>query len=349
MLRTRDVRGASCHAPSRCVATNPANNLERARHPTRAMTPTGTTQTAVGTFAHTRTRSRARWGKVLTILFFLVPPLVVYTYLVIFPVLQAVYYSFYKWNGLGPMTDFVGLDNYIKLLNDSVFRSSFTHNWTIALLSVLIQLPLALGLALLIGRHLRGRGFFRVILFLPYVLSEVITGVIWTFIYRVDGGLLNTGIQSLIPWFPSVSWLGNPNTVLYAIFLTLTWKYFGLYLILFIAGLQDIPSELEEAARIDGASSGQVNRYIVLPLLGGTIRLTIYLAIVGSLQVFDLVWIMTTGGPVNASDTMATYLYKFGFQRFQLGYGSSVAVVIFLVAFGFSMLYQRYVLRRELT
>lgn len=313
------------------------------------MTPTESTRTAISSFAHTQTRTRAQWGKALTILFFLVPPLVVYTYLVIFPVVQAGYYSFYKWNGLGPMTDFVGLDNYVKLLNDSVFRNSFAHNWTIAILSVLLQLPVALGLALLIGRHLRGRAVFRVILFLPYVLSEVITGIIWTFIYRADGGLLNLGIQSVLPWFPPVSWLGNPNTVLFAIFVTLTWKYFGLYLILFIAGLQDIPAELEEAARIDGASGWQVNRYIIVPLLGGTIRLTIYLAVVGSLQVFDLVWIMTTGGPVNASDTMATYLYKFGFQRFQLGYGSSVAVVIFLVAFGFSILYQRYVLRRELT
>lgn len=308
-----------------------------------------TTRTTVTPLAHTSSRARAQRGKILTILVFLLPPLLVYTYLVIFPVIQAVYYSFYKWNGLGPLTDFIGLENYAKLLTDRVFISSFGHNWTIAILSVFLQLPIALGLALLIGRHLRGRGIFRVILFLPYVLSEVITGVIWTFIYRVDGGLLNLAFQSVIPGFPSVSWLGNPNTVLYAIFLTLTWKYFGLYLILFIAGLQDIPTELEEAARIDGASSAQVNRYIVLPLLGGTTRLTIYLAIVGSLQVFDLVWIMTTGGPVNASDTMATYLYKFGFQRFQLGYGSAVAVVIFLVAFTFSTLYQRYVLRRELT
>ena len=215
---------------------------------------------------------------------------------------------------------------------------SFGHNLFIAFFSVLLQLPLALGIALLIGRGLRGRAFFRVVLFLPYVLSEVVTAVIWTFIYRVDGGLLNTTIQIFLPFFKSVSWLGNPDTVMYAVFLTLTWKYFGLYLILFIAGLQDIPVELEEAARIDGASSGQVNRYIVLPLLGSTTRLTVYLAIVGSLQVFDLVWVMTGGGPVNSSDTMATYLYKFGFQRFQLGYGSSVAVIIFIVAFGFSTL-----------
>jgi raffinose/stachyose/melibiose transport system permease protein len=312
------------------------------------MQPLGTTRTAIGSVARSRARTRARWNKGLTIFFFLAPPFVLYVYLVIIPVVQAAYYSLYKWNGLGPLTDFVGLDNYVQLVNEPVFRSAFTHNWLIAFLSVLLQLPLALALALLLGRDLRGRGFFRVVLFLPYVLSEVITGVIWTFLYRVNGGLVNTILEAIIPGFEPVSWLGNPDTVMYAIFVTLTWKYFGIYLILFIAGLQNIPAELEEAACIDGATSLQVIRHVILPLLGSTIRLTIYLSIVGSLQVFDLVWVMTGGGPVNASETMATYLYRFGFQRFQLGYGSSVAVVLFIVAFGFSLLYQRYVMRREL-
>jgi raffinose/stachyose/melibiose transport system permease protein len=292
-------------------------------------------------------RPRIRWSKILTILLFLLPPAAIYVYLVIFPVVQGLYFSTYKWNGLGAPTNFVGLDNYATLLRDPVFLGSFTHNLMIAALSVLVQLPLALGIALLVGRGLWGRSIFRVILFLPYVLSEVVTGVIWVFIYRVDGGLFNTALEAVIPFFKPISWLGEPSTVMYAIFITLTWKYFGLHLILYIAGLQDIPSELEDAARIDGAGSFDVLRYIVLPLLGRTTRLTVYLAIVGSLQVFDLVWIMTNGGPVNASQTMATYLYSFGFRRFQLGYGSSVAVIIFLSAFTFSMLYQRFVLRED--
>lgn len=312
------------------------------------MQPISTTQTATLADTHVRTRRRIDWNKTFTIVLFLIPPLILYIYLVIVPVVQAVYYSFYKWNGLGPLTDFVGLDNYIRLLNEPVFRKAFTHNLFIAFSSVFLQLPFALGLALLLGRHLPGRTFFRVVLFLPYVLSEVVTGVIWSFIYRVEGGLLNTVIQFFVPGFKPISWLGDPNVVMWAIFIALSWKYFGIYLILFLAGLQNIPLELEEAARIDGASSRQVTRHVVLPLLGPTTRLTIFLAIVGSIQVFDLVWIMTTGGPVNASETMAVYLYKFGFQRFQLGYGSSVAVIIFLVAFTFSLLYQRYVMRRDL-
>lgn len=292
-------------------------------------------------------RPRIRWGKIFTILLFLLPPAAIYVYLVIFPVVQGLYFSTFKWNGLGGLTNFVGLDNYAALLRDQVFLGALTHNLLIAGLSVLVQLPLALGIALLVGRGLRGRSIFRVILFLPYVLSEVVTGVIWVFIYRVDGGLFNLALQTLLPFYKAISWLGEPNAVMYAIFITLTWKYFGLYLILYIAGLQDIPSELEDAARIDGAGSFNLIRFIVLPLLGRTTRLTVYLAIVGSLQVFDLVWIMTNGGPVNASQTMATYLYSFGFRRFQLGYGSSVAVIIFLLAFSFSLFYQRFVLRED--
>jgi len=142
--------------------------------------------------------------------------------------------------------------------------------------------------------------------------------------------------------------LGSTNTVLYAVFGVITWKFFGYHMILYVAGLQNIPPELEEAAQIDGCNRFQTLRYITIPLLGSTIRLSTFLSILGSLQIFDLIWVMTTGGPVGASDTMATYLYKFGFQRFQLGYGSAIAVIMFLICFGFSLVYQRAVMQRDL-
>ncbi|NTU84758.1 MAG: sugar ABC transporter permease, partial [Chloroflexales bacterium] len=192
-----------------------------------------------------------------------------------------------------------------------------------------------------------GRALFRTIFFLPFVLSEVITGVIWNFIYRPQGGLINTLFQGVAPGLAQTALLADPNTVLYALFVVITWKFFGYHMILYIAGLQNIPVEIEEAAQIDGCSRLQALRYITIPLLGSTIRLTIYLSVLGSLQFFDLIWVMTNGGPVNASDTMATYLYKYGFQRFQLGYGSAVAVIMFLICFGFSLVYQRFVMRRD--
>lgn len=293
-------------------------------------------------------RGQGQFGRLATILGFLLPTALIYVGLVLLPVVQAVYYSFFRWNGLGPLQNFIGLANYTRIFNDRVFVAALSHNLQLVALSLLLQLPLALGLALLVRRITRGRALFRTVFFMPFVLSEVVTGVIWNFIYRPDGGLVDLVIQWFVPGLAATAWMANPNTVLYALFGVVTWKYFGYHMILYIAGLQNIPTELEEAAQIDGCGPLQALRYITIPLLGSTIRLTIYLSVLGSLQIFDLVWVMTTGGPVNASDTMATYLYKFGFQRFQLGYGSAIAVILFLICFVFSVVYQRFAMRRDL-
>ena len=292
-------------------------------------------------------RPRIHWGQVATIVGFLLPAAAIYIWLVLLPVVQAIYYSFYRWNGLGPLQSFIGLANYTKAFTDRVFIGALANNLQIVVLSLVVQLPIALGLALLVRHNLRGRAVFRMVFFLPFVLSQVVTGVIWNFIYRPDGGLINSVIQSIIPGFKETALLANPSTVLYALFVVITWKFFGFHMILYTAGLQNIPAELEEAAQIDGCNRLQSLRYITIPLLGSTIRLTIYLSVLGSLQFFDLIWVMTTGGPVNASQTMATYLYKFGFLSFQLGYGSAIAVIIFVICFGFSIIYQRAVMRRD--
>jgi raffinose/stachyose/melibiose transport system permease protein len=292
-------------------------------------------------------RPRISWGQVATIAGFLLPATIIYVGLVLLPVAQAVYFSFFRWNGLGPLEQFNGLANYVRILSDRAFLSSLSHNLQLVVLSLAFQLPLSLALALLIREITRGRAAFRTIFFLPFVLSEVVTGVIWNFIYRPQGGLINALIQMVAPGSEPSALLADPNTVLYALFIVITWKYFGYHMILYIAGLQNIPAEIEEAAAIDGCSRLQTLRYITLPLLGSTVRLTIYLSVLGSLQFFDLIWVMTTGGPVGASDTMATYLYKYGFQRFQLGYGSAVAVILFLICFSFSLIYQRFAMRRD--
>jgi raffinose/stachyose/melibiose transport system permease protein len=289
---------------------------------------------------------RRDWQKLAVIVAFLLPPGLIYFLLVLLPVIQAVHFSFYRWSGLGPMQDFIGLDNYVRVLRDTVFRRALGNNLLIVVLSVLVQLPLALGLALLIRRNLPGRAIFRVIFFLPYVLSEVITGVLWSFVYNPQYGLLNK-VLGVFPGFTPQGWLGDPKMVIYALFVVISWKYFGLHLILYMAGLQNVPTELEESAIIDGANGAQVIRHVTIPLLAPTIRLSLFLSVLGSLQIFDLVWVMTTGGPVNASETMATYLYRYGFQRFSIGYGSAVAVVLFAICFVFSLVYQRYVMRRD--
>jgi raffinose/stachyose/melibiose transport system permease protein len=292
-----------------------------------------------------RRRRHVDLGRAVTAILFLLPAVALFTIFVVYPVTQAAYFSLWKWNGLGPLTDFIGLQNYANILADQRFATALRNNLFIMVLSLLLQLPFSLGLALMVGRRLRGRTIFRLIFFLPYVLSEVITGLIWSFVY-LPTGLLNNLIQLFFPAFEGIVWLGY-DWVMPALFVVITWKYFGFHLMLYVAGLQEIPIEIEEAALIDGASQAQAIRYVTLPMLGSTIRLSVYLSVLGALQFFDLIWVMTLGGPAGASETMATYMVKFGFQRFQLGYGSAVAVILFVLCLIFSLLYQRFVMRRD--
>jgi raffinose/stachyose/melibiose transport system permease protein len=283
----------------------------------------------------------------LLIVIFLLPGTIIYTLFLIWPLIQAGYYSLFNWNGLGPPTNFIGVENFANILKDSVFHASMGHTMIIVTLSLTFQLPLALILAVMIGRKLAGRAFFRIIFFLPYVFSEIVTAVIWLFVYTRDGGLLNTVLTTLIPSFPPQSWLGNRDIALLSIFVVITWKYFGLHMILYMAALQHVSREIEEAARIDGASERQVLQHITFPAMGPTIRLTIYLSVVGSLNQFVIIWFLTTGGPANATHILATYMYRFGPLAFKYGYGAAVAVVIFVTAFIFSVLYQRFVMRQD--
>lgn len=277
---------------------------------------------------------------------FLLPGAIIYILFLIFPIIQAAYYSLFKWNGLGPATDFRGLENYAMVLNHNVFRLALQHSLVIVLLSLLIQLPSALLLAIAVGRKLKGSSIFRTIFFLPYVFSEIITAIIWTYVYHKNG-LVNIVLSALIPNYQPATLLADTQTVLFAVFAVITWKYFGLQMILYMAGLQQVNQEVEDAARIDGANEWGVLRYVTIPMMGPTIRLTVFLSVVGSLNQFALTWVLTNGGPVNASELVATYMYKFGIVRFNLGYGSTVAVILFFISLIFSIGYQRTLLRAD--
>lgn len=290
------------------------------------------------------TRSAARrWGEIAL---FLGPALVLYATFVIVPMVLAGWYSLFNWNGLGPLDEFVGFDNYVRAAGDPVFRAAVWHNALIVVLSLVVQLPLALGLALLLNRRLRGRAVLRMVLFAPYVLAEVVTAVAWQLILQPSGPL-NTLLEGVGLEGLAQLWLADRDLVIYSLFIVITWKYLGFGIVLFLAGLQGVPGELLEAATVDGASAWQRTRHIVLPLLGPTIRIWIFLSVIGALQLFDLVWIMTKGGPSNASVTMATFLIDRGFERSQIGYGSAAAVLLFVISFAFALLYQRFVLRRD--
>jgi raffinose/stachyose/melibiose transport system permease protein len=296
----------------------------------------------VSEHAHAAHSSRYLQDKLIIVLF-LLPSISIFLVFVIYPIFQSIYYSLFNWKGFGPAVDFIALDNYRRILTDRVFMIALKNNLIIVGLSLFLQLPLSLGLAVLVGRNLPGRAFFRTIFFMPYVFSEVIAAIMWLSLFNPDPerGFINA-LLILLPGGQAHPWLADTNTVLMCIFIVLTWKYFGFHMLLYLTGLQNIPAELEEAAVIDGANRWQLLTHITIPLLSGTIRTSVYMSVLGSLQQFILVWIMTHGGPVNASEVMSTYMYRFGFVRFYLGYGSAVAIVMFLICLVFSLVYQRF-------
>jgi raffinose/stachyose/melibiose transport system permease protein len=293
-------------------------------------------------------RSRVQGlGSWASVVWFLVPALILFCVFVLAPIVVALYTSMFKWGGIGPMDDFVGLDNFTKLFADPVFQGDMWRGLYLIILAITIQLPFALATAVLLNQKLRGRAIYRMIFFAPYILSEVVTAVLFTMIFLPGDGMADhlvgfLGIDGL-----EGKWFSDPSTVMPTLFIVMTWKYFGFHMMLYLAGLQGIPGEVLEAASIDGANAWQRFRYVTFPLLGPTIRISVFLSIIGAIQLFDLVWVMTSGGPNHSSETMAISMFQFGFKRYQMGYASAISVVMFMISLVFSLFYQRYVLRRD--
>jgi raffinose/stachyose/melibiose transport system permease protein len=302
-----------------------------------------------GTARPLRRRRRRSVGALLTIAIFLLPALVLFLGLVILPMVVGLYISFFKWNGYvtAPM-EFIGLDNFTRLLQDELFIGDLRRGLILVVLSLVIQLPVALGLALLLNQQIRFRSVYRLIFFAPYVLSEVIAAVLFTLVFSPEIGLVNKTLTSIGLDFLAKEWLADTNLVLYTLFFVVSWKYFGFHMILYLAGRQNIPKELTEAAMTDGANSWQVFRRVTLPLLGPTIRISVFLSVIGAIQLFDMVFVLTGGGPVNASETMAVTMYQYGFHRTEVGYASAISVAMFLISLVFALFYQRFVLRRDI-
>lgn len=292
-------------------------------------------------------RRRRTFKDLLMIWGFAAPALVVYIGFVIVPVGLAAVFSFYNWNGLGPLDRFIGFENYTRAFSDPIFIGALQNNLLIVALSLAVQGPLAIGIALLLNRRLRGRTLFRALIFVPYVLSEVVAGLAFRLLLPPNGPF--DGVLTSFGWVGQKPlWLADPDIAFWTVFAVLSWKYLGLAIILMLAGLQGIPDELFEAAALDGASWWQTQWRITIPLLGPTIRIWALLSIIGSLQLFDMVWILTGGGPLGSTHTMATYMVEYGNSRNQVGYGSSVAVILFMVSLVIVLIYQRFVLRRDM-
>lgn len=272
-------------------------------------------------------RSRNLWAGI-----FLGLPLAFYLGIVIIPLLSSFRFSLTNWNGFDPNYDFVGLANFAKIRTDPLFKGATIN--TIIWMAAAVIVPTVAGLTLALG--LNGRGIvgnvYKSIFYLPICLSLVVIGQVWIWIYHPDWGLLNVvlGRMGLESW--QRAWLADPGWALYAVILAWAWQQTSLAMIIFLAGLTSVPRELTEAAEIDGATYWQSLRKVVIPLLTTSTVVVISLSIINSLKSFDIVYVMTRGGPFHSSDTLAMFMYSESFQKYYMGYGSAIAVVLFTMS-----------------
>lgn len=290
-------------------------------------------------------RASYRSGSLTTLLLFLPPALVLFTLFVILPVGEASYFSFFNWNGYGHPNKWIDFENYLRVFGDPIFLKSLGNNGLVILVSAFIQVPLALWVALLIADRSRSSIVFRAIFFVPYILADVVAGLIWRYLYDGDYGIVGT----IYRWFghdaPQV--LAETGWATAALLLVVVWKYFGFHMALFIAGRQNVPYDVIESARIDGASRWNITRFIVLPLMRPVVILSLFFSLLGSLQLFDLIIALTGGGPLNSSHSAVSYLYTFGIRRMRVGFGSAVGVILFIICVLVMLFYKRIFMRES--
>lgn len=264
---------------------------------------------------------------------FLLPAFAVYVVFLIYPIVQSGVLSFSSWAGPGRPRTPVGLGNYAELLQDPIFWLALRNTGVLLLVSNFLQLPIGLGLAMIVTTARRGRRFWRGVYFLPTLMSTVAVAILWRFIYSPDYGILNgflrwVGLDSL-----AQGWLGQTNTALWAVIAANVWQWAPFYMIIYIAAILGIDRDVYEAAALDGATGLQQFRFVTLPLLVPVFVTTSILSLAGAIKAFDLVYIMTEGGPSNSTQLLATYMFREGFRNYRLGYASAVAMVMFAITF----------------
>jgi raffinose/stachyose/melibiose transport system permease protein len=285
--------------------------------------------------------------KTITIASFLLPALILYGVFMLYPIIDAVRLSLFKWNGAAPTMEFVGVQNYIELAKDNIFLGALAHNfiWVFASL-ILVVIP-TLILAVMISSVKKGRTFFRVGFYLPSVLALPVIAVLWGKIYDPMIGPINVFLEKVGLGALAHNWLGDASTVLAALIIAGTWAFFGIYLILYLAGLQSIDYSLYEAADIDGA--GPIRKFwsITIPSLKNTMNVVISMAIINAMKGFGLIWIMTKGGPFYKSELVSTYVYKSAFSMQQVGYASAASVVLGIIVITITVLFNYISERNE--
>nr|WP_275983923.1 sugar ABC transporter permease [Paenibacillus hamazuiensis] len=259
---------------------------------------------------------------------FVLPSLLLIAALIYMPIVLTGFYGLMKWDGVGKMT-YIGLANYKELLRDSLFWNSVKHSFLLAVFSAL-SLLVYLLVALILSAQIRGAGLLRKLYLIPMLLSSVAIAQLWLKIFHPTSGILNRMLVSLgVEHTPE--WLSDPSIVLYAIFIPILWQYAGFYILIYYAALKNVPASLIESARIDGAGPWRIAFAIRIPLIAEIFKVTIVLAVVGSLKYFDLIYVMTGGGPNGASEVMASYMYRKAFSGYDFGYASAIGFFLLLI------------------
>ena len=279
----------------------------------------------------------------LAITVFMLPAVILFAGIIIIPIIMSFIYSLQDWNGITE-PKFIGFDNYIELFTSKSagFPKTTLNALLLAVLSVFIQLPLSLALALMISKGIKGERFFMTVFFIPVLMSTVVIGQLWLKIYNPNYGVLNVlldkiGLHSLA----KTAWLAEPKTVLLAAFLPNLWQYVGYHMLLMYAGIKSVSPDVIEAAKIDGANDWQINTRIIIPLLKPVIKICVIFAVTGSLKTFDLIYVLTRGGPDHASEVPSTLMVNMTFDESRYGYGSAIAVMIIFLCFFFAILIKK--------
>jgi len=273
-------------------------------------------------------------------LLFLSPTLIIFTTFILFPVIFSFYLSFHKWNMFSSVRSFVGLDNYVRLFKDGEFWLVLKNTFIYTLGTVPLNMAFALAVAYFLNKKVFGKKFLRTAFFAPVIISPVAAAVIWRWLYDPNFGFLNY----FLSWFGvrSINWLNDPTAAMFALIIMGVWKTFGFNMVLFTAGLQGIPETYYEAAEIDGATRWSRFWKITLPLLAPTTFFITIISIIGSFQVFDIVYVLTSGGPLGSTKVYVFYLYEWAFKFFEMGYASAAAYILFAILFVLTLIQVKY-------
>ena len=278
---------------------------------------------------------------------FLLPALLLIVIFMIYPVIDTFVTSTYKWNGISADKIFVGFDNWKTLFKDMNFWNSFIHNVIVMIFSILLQIPLGLLLATFLDACGRKFNFFKIVWFLPYLMSSVAIAFLFNYILATNGGLFSSIATLFSGHKVNVDLLGKSPSALFSVIGVMAWQFTPFYMVYFIAGYGNIDTSLYEAAVIDGATRRQYLFKIAIPLLGPIFKTACTMSLIGSLKYFDMVWNMTQGGPAGGTELMATYMYKLSFQQFNMGYGSCVAAGMFILITLIALLFQKVFVVKE--